>query len=32
MGKLSAESVAEAMQLYRDNKLSNEKCVFDVGS
>ncbi|PMD33619.1 zinc-binding dehydrogenase family oxidoreductase [Hyaloscypha variabilis F] len=32
MGKLSAETLAKAMQLYRDNALSNEKCVFDVGT
>ncbi|KAH7129758.1 hypothetical protein B0J13DRAFT_132131 [Dactylonectria estremocensis] len=31
MGKLSADTVATAMQLYRDNALTNEKCVFDVG-
>ena len=30
MGKLSADAVATAMQLYRDNALVNEKCVFDV--
>lgn len=30
MGKLSVDTVATAMQLYRDNALINEKCVFDV--